>query len=86
VSALKEETMTTSTQTPAAALAEHLRQRGFLAAVEGTDVVVRLSRRRLQPYEVQLVVDEHPDLPVESVRRDPHNPGWIRVVLVHIDA
>jgi hypothetical protein len=78
--------MNTPTQTAAAALAEHLRQRGFLAAVESTDVVVRLSRRRLQSYEVQLVVDERPDLPVESVYRDLRYPGWIRVVPVPIEA
>jgi hypothetical protein len=78
--------MNTPPQTAAAALAAHLRQRGFLAAVEGTDVVVRLSRRRLQPYEVQIVVDERPDLPVGPVHRDPRNPGWVRVVRVHIEA
>jgi hypothetical protein len=78
--------MNTPTQTAAAALAEHLRQRGFLAAIEDTNVVVRLSRRRLQPYEVQIVVDERPDLPVESVRRDRRYPDWIRVVPVSIDA
>jgi hypothetical protein len=66
----------------AADIAEHLHQRGFvIAAIDPEGVLVRLTARRLQAHEVQLVVDERPDLSTGLVHIDFEWKDCIRVEL-----
>ena len=66
----------------AADIAEHLHQRGFvIAAIDPDGVLIRLHTRRLQAYEVQIVIDERPDLAAGLAYRDTNWPDCVRIEL-----